>query len=71
MSPESEGSQSRANIEEEEKTNEKNQNDEESQNEGIDLDIRDIARAVEKREEIYDCSSYEIEDITAEVIAEC
>ena len=70
MSPESEGSQSHGNIEEE-KTNEKNQNDEESQNEGIDLDIGDIAREVEKREEIYNCNSSEIEDITADVMAEC
>ena len=32
--------------------------------------LGDIVRAVGKREEIYDCSSSEIEDITAEVMAE-
>ena len=40
------------------------------QNEGVDLDIGDIARAVENREEIDDSSSSGIEDITAEVMAE-
>ena len=41
------------------------------QNEGIDLDIGDIARAAENREEIDNSSSSGIEDITAEVMAEC
>ena len=70
MSPESERSQSCGNTEEEKKTNEKNQNDEELQNEGVDLDVGDIAREVERREEIYNGSSSEIEDITADIMAE-
>ena len=49
----------------------KNQNfEEEEQNKGLDLDIGDIARALENRQQIDDSSSSGIEDITAEVMAE-
>ena len=49
----------------------KNQNfEEEEQNEGLDLDIGDIARALENWQQIDDSSSSGIEDITAEVMAE-
>ena len=44
--------------------------EEEEQNEGLDLDIGDIARALENRQQIDDSSSSGIEDITAEVMAE-
>ena len=49
----------------------KNQNfEEEEQNEGLDFDIGDIAKALENRQQIDDSSSSGIEDITAEVMAE-
>ena len=49
----------------------KNQNfEKEEQNEGLDLDIRDIARAHENQQQIDNSSLSGIEDITAEVMAE-
>ena len=48
-----------------------NQNfEEEEQNEGLDLDIGDIARALENWQQIDNSSSSGIEDTTAEVMAE-
>ena len=48
----------------------KNQNFEEEQNESLDLDTGNIARALENQQQIDDSSSSGIEDITAEVVAE-